>query len=137
MQTQFITGQLERALQAKHRVFANLAYETHIKEKGQQWKFDFTFNWIGKQRLPRTQSNPEEYRLQEFANPFSVMNAQITKTFSKTFEIYLGAENLGNYQQKNPILRSNNPFSAYFDSSMVYAPVFGAMFYTGLRFKIQ
>lgn len=137
VQTDYTIGLVERPLQAKHRFFTNIAYETHVKEKGQQWKFDFTYNWLGKQRLPRTQSNPEEYRLQEFANPFSVMNAQITRTFSKTFEIYLGAENLGNYQQKNAILGSNDPFGSYFDSSMVYAPVFGAMFYTGLRFKIQ
>ncbi len=137
VQTDYTIGLVERPLQAKHRFFTNIAYETHVKEKGQQWKFDFTYNWLGKQRLPRTQSNPEEYRLQEFANPFSVMNAQITKTFSKTFEIYVGAENLGNYQQENAILGSNDPFGAYFDSSMVYAPVFGAMFYTGLRFKIE
>ncbi len=137
VQTAYTIGLVERPLQAKHRFFTNIAYETHVKEKGQQWKFDFTYNWMGKQRLPVTQSNPEAYRLREFTNPFSVMNAQITKTFSKTFEIYVGAENFGNYQQKNAILGSNDPFGSYFDSSMVYAPVFGAMFYTGLRFKIQ
>ncbi len=137
VQTDYTIGLVDRPLQAKHRFFMNIAYETHVKDKGQQWKFDFTYNWMGKQRLPSTQSNPEEYRLQEFANPFSVMNAQITKVFSSTFEVYVGAENFGNYQQKNPILGSNDPFGAYFDSSMVYAPVFGAMYYAGLRFKIQ
>ncbi len=137
VQTDYTIGLVERPLQAKHRFFTNIAYETHVKEKGQQWKFDFTYNRMGKQRLPVTQSNPEAYRLREFTNPFSVMNAQITKTFSKTFEIYVGAENLGNYKQKNAILGSNDPFGSYFDSSMVYAPVFGAMYYAGLRFKIQ
>ena len=137
VQTDYTIGLVERPLQAKHRFFTNIAYETHVKDNGQQWKFDFTYNWLGKQRLPRTQSNPEEFRFQEFANPFSVMNAQVTKTFSQTFEIYVGAENLGNYRQKNAILGSSDPFGPYFDSSMVYAPVFGAMFYTGLRFKIQ
>ena len=137
VQTDYTIGLVERPLQAKHRFFTNIAYETHVKDNGQQWKFDFTYNWLGKQRLPRTQSNPEDFRFQEFANPFSVMNAQVTKTFSQTFEIYVGAENLGNYRQKNAILGSSDPFGPYFDSSMVYAPVFGAMFYTGLRFKIQ
>ncbi len=137
VQTDYTIGLVERPLQAKHRFFTNIAYETHVKDNGQQWKFDFTYNWMGKQRLPRTQSNPEEYRLKEFTNPFSVMNAQVTKTFSRTFEVYVGAENFGNYQQKNAILGSNDPFGAYFDSSMVYAPVFGAMYYAGLRFKIQ
>jgi outer membrane receptor for ferrienterochelin and colicin len=130
-------GQAERPLQARHRFFTNLAYETHMKDGGRQWKFDFTYNWMGKQRLPRTASNPEMYRLSEYANPFSVMNAQVTKSFSSTFEVYIGVENLGNYRQKNPILGNDDPFGMYFDSSMIYAPVFGAMYYTGLRFKIN
>lgn len=137
IQTDYLTGSLERPLQAKHRFFTNLAYETHIKEKGRQWKFDFTYNWMGKQRLPNTSSNPEGYRLQEFSNPFSVMNTQITRTFSGVFEAYVGGENIGNYKQKNAILGADNPFGPYFDSSMIYAPVFGQMYYAGIRFKIK
>lgn len=137
VQTQFITGQLQRALQAKHRVFANVAYETHIKNKGQQWKFDGTYNWLGVQRLPNTQSNPATYRLMDYAPAFGIINAQITKTFSSTFEVYLGGENLGNFKQFNGIVQNDAPFGDYFDSSMLYGPVFGAMYYTGLRFKIK
>uniref|UniRef100_UPI00404AA593 TonB-dependent receptor domain-containing protein n=1 Tax=Flavobacterium sp. TaxID=239 RepID=UPI00404AA593 len=130
-------GQAERPMQAKHRFFTNIAYETHIKDGGKQWKFDFTYNWLGKQRLPQTISNPEDDRLPPYTNPFSVMNAQITKTFSSVFEVYLGGENIGNYRQNNPILGNQNPFGPTFDSSMVYGPIFGAMFYTGIRFKIK
>lgn len=137
IQTDYLSGTLERPLQAKHRFFTNLAYETHIKEKGKQWKFDFTYNWMGKQRLPNTSSNPEPYRLKEYSNPFSVMNAQITRTFSGVFEVYVGGENIGNYKQKNAILGANDPFGPYFDSSMIYAPVFGQMYYAGIRFKIK
>ncbi|MCG2610680.1 TonB-dependent receptor [Flavobacterium sp. SM15] len=137
IRTDYLSGTLERPLQAKHRFFTNLAYETHIKEKGQQWKFDFTYNWMGKQRLPNTNSNPEPYRLKEFSNPFSVMNTQITRTFSSFFEAYVGGENIGNYKQKNAILGSNDPFGPYFDSSMIYAPVFGQMYYAGIRYKIK
>lgn len=130
-------GLVERPLQAKHRFFTNIAYETHVGDNGQQWKFDFTYNWMGKQRLPVTESNPEPHRMKPFANPFSVMNAQVTKTFSKVFEVYVGGENIGNYRQSHAILGHNDPFGSYFDSSMVYAPVFGAMYYAGLRFKIE
>jgi len=137
IQTDYLTGTLERPLQAKHRFFTNLAYETHIKEKGKQWKFDFTYNWMGKQRLPNTSTNPEPYRLKEYSNPFSVMNAQITRTFSGVFEAYVGGENIGNYKQKNAILGADDPFGSYFDSSMIYAPVFGQMYYAGIRFKIK
>jgi hypothetical protein len=51
--------------------------------------------------------------------------------------MYLGAENLGNFKQKNAIIASDNPNSPYFDSTMIYGPVFGNMFYAGLRFKIK
>lgn len=130
-------GLAARTLQPKHRFFTNIAYETHVQEGGKQWKFDFTYNWLGKQRLPNTASNPESDRLRPYTNPFSVINAQITKSFSSVFEVYLGGENIGNYRQDRPILGADNPFSPTFDSSMVYGPVFGAMFYTGLRFKIK
>ncbi len=137
VQTQFQTGQLQRALQAKHRFFANISYETHIKEKGQQWKFDFTYNLLGKQRLPNTASNPVAFRLSEYAPAFAVMNAQVTRTFSSVFEVYVGGENIGNFKQTNGIVQNNNPFGTYFDSSMIYGPTFGAMYYLGLRFKIK
>nr|WP_294936776.1 carboxypeptidase-like regulatory domain-containing protein [uncultured Flavobacterium sp.] len=137
IQTDYLSGTLERPLQAKHRFFTNLAYETHIREKGKQWKFDFTYNWMGKQRLPNTSTNPAPYQLGEYSNPFSVMNAQITRTFSSVFEVYVGGENIGNYKQKNAILSADDPFGTYFDSSMVYAPVFGQMYYAGIRFKIK
>ncbi|WP_338376336.1 TonB-dependent receptor [uncultured Flavobacterium sp.] len=135
--TDYIVGNLQKALQAKNRFFANLAFETHILEKGQQWKFDATYNWLGKQRLPITASNLPEYRLNEFGEAFGVVNAQITRTFSSTFEMYVGGENIGNYKQNNAIVGANDPFGSYFDSSMIYGPVFGQMYYAGLRFKIK
>ena len=135
--TDYLSGSFQRPLQAKHRLFGNLEYETHIKEKGQQWKFDFTLNWLGKQQLPFTASNAPEDRLQEYSPSFSVMNAQITRTFSSTFEMYIGGENIGNYRQDKAILGANDPFGTSFDTSIVYAPVFGQMYYAGLRFKIK
>lgn len=135
--TDYLSGSFQRPLQAKHRFFGNLEYETHIKEKGKQWKFDFTWNWLGKQQLPTTSSNPINERLPEFSPSFGVMNTQITRTFSKTFEVYVGGENIGNYRQDKAILGANNPFGATFDTSIIYAPVFGQMYYAGLRFKIK
>jgi outer membrane receptor for ferrienterochelin and colicins len=137
VRTDYISGNYQKPLQAKHRVFGNLEYETHIGEKGKQWKFDYTFNWIGKQQLPNTASNPINDRLPEFSPSYSLMNAQITRTFSDTFEVYVGGENIGNYTQEKAILGSDNPFGPNFDTSIVYAPVFGQMYYAGLRFKIK
>jgi len=137
IQTDYLSGTSERPLQAKHRFFANLGYETHIVEKGKQWKFDFTYNWMGEQKLPETASNPVEDRLPEYSPSFSLMNAQITRTFSSVFEVYIGGENIGNYKQEKAILGSENPFGTTFDASIAYAPVFGQMYYAGLRFKIK
>lgn len=137
IETDFLSGNYERPLQAKHRFFANLEFQTHIVEGGKQWKFDATYNWMGQQRLPNTSSNPINDRLPDYSGAFSLFNAQITRTFSSVFEMYVGGENIGNYQQKKAILGSENPFGNTFDTSIVYAPVFGQMYYAGLRFKIK
>ncbi len=137
VKTAYLSGIDQRPLQAKHRFFTNLAYETHIGEHGRQWKFDFTYNLMGRQRLPYTGSNPQQYQMGQYSPSFSLMNAQVTRTFSSVFEAYLGAENLGNYKQNKAILGNDNPFGPYFDSSIIYAPVFGQMYYAGIRFKIK
>lgn len=135
--TDYLSGSFQRPLQAKHRVFANLEYETHIAEKGKQWKFDFTWNWLGKQQLPNTDTNAELDGFGNTSPSFSVMNAQVTRVFSSVFEIYVGGENIGNYRQHKAVLGSDNPFGTNFDTSIVYAPIFGQMYYAGLRFKIK
>ena len=138
VQTQFTKGQLEKTLTPKHRWFANVAYETADthENKHSQWKFDVTFNWLGEQRLPTTATNPLPYRLSDYAPSFATLNAQITRVFSKTFEVYVGGENITNYKQANGILAADAPFGAYFDSTMQYAPAFGQMYYAGMRFKL-
>ena len=64
------------------------------------------------------------------------MNAQITYIPKPNFEIYMGGENLTNYKQAQPILSADQPFLSSFDSSLVYAPVFGRMMYVGLRYNL-
>lgn len=137
IRTDYLSTTAERPLQAKHRFFANLEYATHIVDKGKQWKFDYTFNWLGKQALPNTQTNASINRLGKYSPAFLVMNTQITRTFSSNFEMYIGGENIGNYRQDKAILGSDDPFGSNFDTSIVYAPVFGQMFYAGLRYKIR
>ena len=138
VQTQFTKGQLEKTLTPKHRWFANIAYETADTQENNhsQWKFDVTFNWLGEQRLPTTATNPLPYQLSDYAPSFATLNAQITRVFSKKFEVYVGGENITNYKQANGILAADAPFGAYFDSTMQYAPAFGQMYYAGLRFKL-
>jgi len=44
---------------------------------------------------------------------------------------------LVNYKQSKAILGAETPFGPTFDASIVYAPIFGQMYYAGLRFKIK
>ncbi len=126
--TDYRSGRNSKPLQPKHRWFANLSFETSKKDNSAQWKFDATLNHIGKQRLPGSAT---------LTQPFSTLSGQITKVFSKQFEVYAGGENLTNVSQANPILGSDNPFGPNFDSTLIYAPVFGANYYFGLRYKID
>lgn len=137
VQTDYLSGTFQKPLQAKKRFFGNLEYETSSLSNSQYWKFDFTYNWIGAQQLPNTQTNSNTDRLPKFSPAYSLMNTQITRVFSSVFEVYVGGENIGNYTQSKAILGAENPFDATFDSSIVYAPIFGQMYYAGLRFKIK
>jgi hypothetical protein len=51
------------------------------------------------------------------------------------WQVYAGVENLTGYRQKNPILAWDEPFSPYFDSSIIWGPTFGRRFYDGFRFN--
>jgi len=137
VQTQYNSEKLEKPLTPKHRLFANASYETRILENGSQWKFDATYNWLGEQRFSSTTTNPVQYKLSEYSSTVGTLNAQVTKVFSSNFEVYLGGENITNVRQSNPILASNDPFGAYFDTTFVYGPIFGSNYYAGLRFSIQ
>ena len=107
-----------------------------LTDKGRQWRFDYTLHSLGEQRLPDTSSNPDGFQLPAFSDPYSLMNAQVTRVFSDKFELYVGAENMTNVRQPNPVLGAQDPFGPFFDTSIVYAPVLGSMYYMGFRFKI-
>ncbi|WP_404811793.1 TonB-dependent receptor domain-containing protein [Capnocytophaga canimorsus] len=135
IKTSYLSGTYQKALTPEHRFFTNVAYQSPTKKHG-YWKFDLTYNWLSKQRFPSTISNPKAYQMGSYAPDFSTFNAQITKVFSHHFEIYFGGENLGGYKQHHSILGADAPFGSYFDSTLIYAPTFGRMFYTGLRYNI-
>ena len=125
-------GLLQKPLSSKHRAFINIGYQTANK-----WKFDWTLNWQGKKRIPNTLSNPEQYRLDTYSPNFYSMNAQVSKEWNDVFELYIGSENILNYKQENAIIEAENPFGQYFDSSLIWGPVFGRNIYFGLRYRIK
>ena len=132
VQTIYLQGMLTKPLVSKHRAFANIAYETKNR-----WKFDYTVQWLGEQRIPYTQINPAGYRLPEYSPAYFLMNAQISKDLKSRWSVYLGVENITNYTLSNPIVAASEPFSPYFDSSMVWGPIFGRMAYAGFRYRVK
>lgn len=124
-------GLLDIPFISKHRALLNLAYET-----GKTWKFDYTISWNGSKRIPSTKINPTEYQRDKRSPHYFLMNAQITKVFKERFELYLGMENIANFRQNNPIIAAEDPDSEYFDSSLIWGPIFGRTTYLGFRFKL-
>ena len=132
VEADFQSRRKEVPFMAKNRGFFNAAYSTKKEGKDNFWTFDTTLQFVGKQRIPYTQSNPQNLQLPEFSDSYMTLNAQVAYQFNKHIRAYFGGENLTGYQQTNPILDAQNPFGNYFDGGMVYAPIMPANFYVGL-----
>ena len=130
---QYNSGFKQNPLTPKNRFFINIDFFSTPKNNGSQWKFDFTYNRIGKQRLP---IHSDQSLFNGWSPSYTLLNSQLTRVFSENFEIYLGGENIGSYTQENPILSSENPFGMNFDSTLVYAPIIAPMLYLGIRLKL-
>ena len=127
-------NRLPKAYLNKDRVLVNIAYATPYEK----WKYDLTWQWNGSRRIP----NGSLAHVHDGVSPsltapaFSTVYAQVTRQFKK-WEMYVGAENLFNFTQSNPIMSAKDPFSRGFDATMVWGPIVGRMIYTGMRYKIQ
>jgi len=137
VQTDYVAGRRAKPFVATHRAFTNLAYETKAEENGAQWRFDGTVQWVGPARIPDTFMNPEEFQVADQSSGFTLINAQVTYVFFENFEVYLGGENLANFQQPNPILSAEHPDGEHFDASLVWGPIFGRMAYAGMRWTLK
>lgn len=127
---------LQKAMVSKHRAFINLSYET----KNNHFQFDYTTQYNGAKRLPKTGANPIDFQRPINSPEYFNILAQITyltKIKKSDLNIYLGVENLLNYKQTDPIISNNLPYDKYFDASMVWGPIYGRMLYIGLRLKIK
>jgi outer membrane receptor for ferrienterochelin and colicin len=128
---------VEKPFSAKHRALLNVSYSTEKEStEDSQMLYDLTIQWFGKKRIPNTKSNPIGLQLKENSQSFFIVNAQITRSFSNLFDFYIGAENLFDFRQTDPIIDPYNPNGQYFDASMIWGPISGRMVYAGLRYKI-
>lgn len=135
VQTDYAEGRKQRPLMSAHRAFLNLAYETK-----NNWKLDYTIQWIGEKRVPALhyEHGGVHHHLQSEMSPsYFMMNAQLSKTWNDNLEVYAGGENLANFMQHNPVLSADQPFGNNFDASMIWGPVMGRNIYGGLRYRIR
>ena len=56
------------------------------------WTFDTTVQYVGKQRIPNTASNPTHLQLPEFSDAYMTWNAQIAHNFNKNIRAYFGGK---------------------------------------------
>ena len=122
---------MERPLTSRYKGLVTASYQTPLA----LWQFDVTLQMNGGGRMP----NPYELAdgtlsWQHRYGSFEQVSAQITRWF-RHWSVYVGGENLTSFKQKNPIVAAADPWGDKFDSTMVWGPVHGAMFYIGLRFN--
>jgi outer membrane receptor for ferrienterochelin and colicins len=134
VKTDYLDERLQRPLIPQHRAFINLAYETR-----NGWKMDYTVQWLSQQRIPDTSLNAPINQRAAVSPAYTLMNAQVTKDMGEKWSVYVGAENIGNFALANPIIGAADPFNANnnFDTSLVWGPIFGRMFYAGFRFRVK
>jgi outer membrane receptor for ferrienterochelin and colicins len=116
---------------SKHKAFLNAAYSTNLDE----WNFDFTADLNGGGRVPSSKQLPADNQMAEEFDPFVIFHGQITRKF-EGFDVYLGAENIGDFTQSQAILYYKKPFSKFFDSSLIWGPIMGRNIYAGIRYTI-
>jgi hypothetical protein len=141
----------DKPLQNKFKGIITTSYQTPLKT----WQFDLTAQFNGAGRMPDGFVVPEgsnQYFTDEIGQIhhkwYPQLLGQVTKFF-RTWSIYLGAENMTNFTQDNPIIGENleatgerhggfvNPHSANYDASMIWAPIHGWKLYLGFRWALE
>jgi len=128
VKTTFMHQLSEVPLNNKYKGLLVLSYTLPNKK----WQLDFTTQYNGRTRLPNTSMNPVQYQIDVYSPSYLLLFSQIKRKFNR-WELYAGIENITNFKQNNPILAWNEPFSPYFDSSLIWGPTVGRRFYFGIR----
>ena len=66
---------------------------------------------------------------------YPMLYAQVTRRF-KGWDVYVGAENLTNFRQKDAIISWSNPLLSTFDASCIWGPLMGIKAHVGFRFTL-
>ena len=144
-------GLVEKPMTSRFKGVLNLQYATRMSK----WIFDFTASLNGSSRV---------YNFMEYLNEdgsataeakdgvarmykngrtpiYPMLYAQVTRRF-KGWDVYVGAENLTNFRQKQVLIGQVgedglvNPRLASFDASCIWGPLMGIKAHVGFRFTL-
>ena len=92
------------------------------------------YNATATLRADRSSRFAKSHNWGERYKGYEQLSAQVTRFF-RHWSIYAGGENITGFKQKNPIVGADDPWGSNFDSTMVWGPVHGALYYIGVRFN--
>ena len=136
---------VEKPMTSRFKGVLNLQYATNLNK----WIFDFTASLNGSCRVydfmnminedGSMTTDPKDGVERMYKNGrtpvYPMLYAQVTRRF-KGWDVYVGAENLTNYTQKNPIIGADNPRQPTFDASCIWGPLMGIKAHVGFRFTL-
>ncbi len=136
---------VEKPMTSRFKGVLNLQYATNLNK----WIFDFTASLNGSCKVydfmnlinedGSLTAVPKEGVERMYKNGrtpvYPMLYAQVTRRF-KGWDVYVGAENLTNYTQKNPIIGASNPSQPIFDASCIWGPLMGIKAHVGFRFTL-
>ena len=136
-------GLVEKPMTSRFKGVLNFQYATNLNK----WIFDFTASLNGSCRVYNFMEGLKDadgnLLYKDGRTPvYPLLYAQVTRRF-KGWDVYIGAENLTNFRQKNVILGSVkdqngyvNAFQPSFDASCVWGPLMGIKAHIGFRFTL-
>ena len=98
-----------------------------------KWQFDVTLQLNGGGRMPTAYTTNEgKPSWDERYKGYEQLSAQVTRFF-RHWSFYAGGENITGFKQKNPIIGADDPWGSNFDSTMIWGPIHGPIYYIGVR----
>ena len=122
---------MEKPLTSRYKGLLTMSYKPGLEK----WQFDVTLQLNGGGRMPTPYTTADG--TPSWGTSFKAyeqLSAQVTRYF-RHFSIYAGGENITNFKQKNPIVNASEPWGGNFDSTLVWGPIHGAVYYIGVRFN--
>ncbi len=131
VQTDYINELKSVPFISRYKGLISGQYRTNLDK----WQFDATVQFHGSQRLLQA-NDANGIATNNQSDEYITMIAQITKNH-RYWSFYVGAENLTDFTQENAIIGVDNPFGSDFDASQIWGPLYGRMFYVGVKYNLD